>query len=599
MSHFIVTGGQGGQTQGAAAPNRREINDLIQDPVQFSLYIQALTIMFKDSQSDIISHFGIGGIHGLPFKEWDDAGGNNPVSGSQWGGYCTHGSMLFPTWHRPYVALYEQVMQRHALDIAGRYQVDKDTWNTAAQNLRAPYWDWATNSLPPAEVISLQSVNIITFDGSTISVPNPLFQYTFHPIDPSFRAPYSQWPMTLRHADSTSPNATTDVQSLTDTLESSQGDITSSTYNLLTQVHTWPEFSNHTPGDGGTSNSLEAIHDGIHVDVGGRGHMSNTAVAGFDPIFFLHHANVDRMLSLWAALNPRVWVASGPAEGGSWTIPGNATIGPNTDLTPFWNTQSGFWHSSGTTKTEALQYTYPEFNNLKPNEVQQAIANYVEQQYGGGGAQFFSRGPDELRQPLAASAVKPVADAVRNPSASQGSHPRTAESGGPGRGGPSVVHDWTVRIHVKKYELRESFTVLIFVGPVPDDPSHWRKASSYVGSHAAFVNGSADQCANCVAQADVLTEGFVHLNRALGRCSSLSSYEPQVVSPYLRENLHWRVQAVDRSAISLDRVPSLEVTVASTTLTRPPGSIFPVPGEHHYHHHITHGRQGGARHAQA
>jgi tyrosinase len=107
-------------------------------------------------------------------------------------------------------------MQRHALDIAGQYQVDKDTWNTAAQNLRAPYWDWATNSLPPAEVISLQSVNIITFDGSTISVPNPLFQYTFHPIDPSFRAPYSHWPMTLRHADSTSPNATTDVQSLTE-----------------------------------------------------------------------------------------------------------------------------------------------------------------------------------------------------------------------------------------------------------------------------------------------------------------------------------------------------------------------------------------------
>ncbi|KAH9980146.1 photo-regulated tyrosinase [Lactifluus volemus] len=593
MSHFIVTGGQGGQTQGADAPNRREINDLVKDNHQFSLYIQALNLMFKDSQSDIISHFGIGGIHGLPFKEWDDAGGNNPVSGSQWGGYCTHGSMLFPTWHRPYVALYEQVMQRHALDIAGQYQVDKDTWNTAAQNLRAPYWDWATNSVPPAEVISLQSVNIITFDGSTISVPNPLFQYTFHPIDPTFPAPYSNWQTTLRHPDSESPNATTNVQDLTD---------------------------NHTPGDGGSaSNSLEAIHDGIHVDVGGQGQMSDPSVAGFDPIFFLHHANVDRMLSFWAALNPGVWVASGPAEGGTWTIPGNATIGPNTNLTPFWNTQSGFWHSSGTTKTEALQYTYPEFNNLKPNEVQQAIANYVEQQYGGGGAQFFNRGPGVsfLAQPAAggapphvakgaspaapaapaASAVKPVADAARNPSASQGSHP--AESGGPGRGGPSVVHDWTVRIHVKKYELRKSFTVLIFVGPVPDEPSQWRKASSYVGSHSTFVNGSADQCANCRAQADVVTEGFVHLNRALGRHSGLSSYEPQVVSPYLRENLHWRVQAVDRSAISLNSLPSLEVTVASTTLTRPPGSIFPVPGEQVYHHHITHGRQGGAHHAQA
>jgi tyrosinase len=144
----------------------------------------------------------------------------------------------------------------------------------------------------------------------------------------------------------------------------------------------------------------------------------------------------------------------------------------------------------------------------------------------------------------AASAIKPATGAVRNPSASQGSHPHTVESGDPGRGGPSLVHDWTVRIHVKKYELRQSFTVLIFLGSVPDDPSQWRKASSYVGSHAAFANGSAEQCANCRAQADVVTEGFVHLNRALGRHSGLSSYEPQVVSPYLRENLHWRVQGV-------------------------------------------------------
>ena len=43
------------------------------------------------------------GIHGYPTIEWDNAPGN-PV----WGwGYCTHDSVLFPTWHRPYVALYE------------------------------------------------------------------------------------------------------------------------------------------------------------------------------------------------------------------------------------------------------------------------------------------------------------------------------------------------------------------------------------------------------------------------------------------------------------------------------------------------------------
>lgn len=37
MSRFVITGGTGG------APNRLEINDLIKDQYQFSLYIQALS----------------------------------------------------------------------------------------------------------------------------------------------------------------------------------------------------------------------------------------------------------------------------------------------------------------------------------------------------------------------------------------------------------------------------------------------------------------------------------------------------------------------------------------------------------------------------
>ena len=43
MTHFLVSGAQGGSTQGAVAPNRREINDLIKDTDQFSLYVQALS----------------------------------------------------------------------------------------------------------------------------------------------------------------------------------------------------------------------------------------------------------------------------------------------------------------------------------------------------------------------------------------------------------------------------------------------------------------------------------------------------------------------------------------------------------------------------
>jgi hypothetical protein len=50
------------------------------------------------------SFFQIAGIHGLPFTEWAKA---QPSLDGYKAGYCTHGQPLFPTWHRPYVALYE------------------------------------------------------------------------------------------------------------------------------------------------------------------------------------------------------------------------------------------------------------------------------------------------------------------------------------------------------------------------------------------------------------------------------------------------------------------------------------------------------------
>jgi len=191
--------------------------------------------MYATPQNKSLSHFSIAGIHGLPYVQWEGAGSNHQVQGSQWGGYCTHGSVLFPTWHRPYMALYEvgnaftgycvfinidqflqQVLQQHALDIAKQYQHDRDRWLAQAQSLRMPYWDWATNSVPPPEVISLKNVNIITPDGRTTSVPNPLYQYTFNPVDQSFPSPWRSWRMTIRHPDNpNSPNATTDAQELT------------------------------------------------------------------------------------------------------------------------------------------------------------------------------------------------------------------------------------------------------------------------------------------------------------------------------------------------------------------------------------------------
>lgn len=64
-------------------------------------------------------------------------------------------------------------------------------------------------------------------------------------------------------------------------MQRAQSGITQATYDMFSRVTTWDEFSSHTETDGGsTSNSVEAIHDNIHVLVGGSGHMSDPAVAG-------------------------------------------------------------------------------------------------------------------------------------------------------------------------------------------------------------------------------------------------------------------------------------------------------------------------------
>ncbi|GAW02360.1 tyrosinase [Lentinula edodes] len=518
MSHYLVTGATGGSTSGATAPNRLEINDFVKQEDQFSLYIQALQYIYSSkSQDDIDSFFQIGGIHGLPYVPWDGAG-NKPVDTDAWEGYCTHGSVLFPTFHRPYVLLIEQAIQAAAVDIAATYIVDRARYQDAALNLRQPYWDWARNPVPPPEVISLDEVTIVNPSGEKISVPNPLRRYTFHPIDPSFPEPYQSWSTTLRHPLSDDANASDNVPELKATLRSAGPQLKTKTYNLLTRVHTWPAFSNHTPDDGGsTSNSLEGIHDSVHVDVGGNGQMSDPSVAGFDPIFFMHHAQVDRLLSLWSALNPRVWITDGPSGDGTWTIPPDTVVGKDTDLTPFWNTQSSYWISANVTDTRFHDWQCHKRCLFAPVKIASTVRNNEQKEF----------------------------------------------------------WEWTARVQVKKYEIGGSFKVLFFLGSVPSDPKEWATDPHFVGAFHGFVNSSAERCANCRRQQDVVLEGFVHLNEGIANISNLNSFDPIVVEPYLKENFHWRVQKVSGEVVNLDAATSLEVVVVATRLELPPGEIFP------------------------
>lgn len=50
---------------------------------------------------------------------------------------------------------------------------------------------------------------------------------------------------------------------------------------------------------------------------------------------YLHHANVDRQIALWQAINPNSFVQPAISQGGTWTIYPNTIVNASTPLTPF------------------------------------------------------------------------------------------------------------------------------------------------------------------------------------------------------------------------------------------------------------------------
>jgi tyrosinase len=125
MPQRMVVRGDSGERQQV----RLELRQLERDQELWTLYILGLSMLQYTDQSSPTSWYSIAGllcripplasyqyhegllmkllllgIHGIPHQTW---GGVGPTPGNEDTGYCTHSSVLFPTWHRPYLVLYE------------------------------------------------------------------------------------------------------------------------------------------------------------------------------------------------------------------------------------------------------------------------------------------------------------------------------------------------------------------------------------------------------------------------------------------------------------------------------------------------------------
>lgn len=105
-------------------------------------------------------------------------------------GYCAHLSSLFLPWHRPYLALYEQVLFEHIIDAVNDFPAGpvRRRYASAALNWRMPFWDWAAQpedgkSVYPSSV-SNPTINV-TMPNGRRTIDNPLYSYKFHQLNSS------------------------------------------------------------------------------------------------------------------------------------------------------------------------------------------------------------------------------------------------------------------------------------------------------------------------------------------------------------------------------------------------------------------------------
>ncbi|KAK0752590.1 hypothetical protein B0T18DRAFT_459371 [Schizothecium vesticola] len=386
-----VTGIQAGvNKQTGERPSRLDINKLSsQGGPAWDLFIQALAATQTAPESDWLSWHQIAGIHGLPFKPYN--GVDQVPGGDDKAGYCPHGEITFVTWHRPYLVLLEQTMHAHAQAIASKYPAASSaTYKSAAETLRLPYWDWASDpdsQLPP---VTTQPTIKITTPTGPAEVHNPLYSYRFQTFpftDPDFQdQPLSQFSETKRCVDgSESSDGVNHYDLIADRLSSSSPRIRSLLYSTFTQGPSFVAMAS----TGGAAFSLELPHNTVHQEVSGgplskTGHTKPVKWSAFDPIFWLLHANVDRHFAMWQAIyhENATFAHSARALAVFGTAPGQVTA--DSPLKPFRDEKGEFWTSKRVESTRVFGYTYPELNDwaVSKEELKKQVTAAVTKLYG-------------------------------------------------------------------------------------------------------------------------------------------------------------------------------------------------------------------------
>jgi tyrosinase len=267
-------------------------------------YARAVRALQSRPVTDSTSWWFLAAIHGMHPVVWSQFGVISattplPTAAAQlrfWN-QCQHQSWYFLPWHRGYLAAFESVVRDAIVNAGG-----PPDW-------ALPYWDYSD----PAHANARAMPDAFDLAKLPDGTDNPLR------VDRRFGA--GTKPIQIPDADV----LLTALQD--DEFPGGDSDIPPGFGGPETVFHHGPESET-------TNGGLEALpHNAIHGDIGGfapggdpnrwqdLGLMSMPITAALDPIFWLHHANIDRLWNVWlrvahtAHVNPdkTTWL-DGPAD---------------------------------------------------------------------------------------------------------------------------------------------------------------------------------------------------------------------------------------------------------------------------------------------
>jgi len=583
MASFLAATGPKSVDGGSSF--RQEIRDLYRDTDMFNLFILGLERYYKAPINDRKSYYQIAGIHGRPAQAWDNVPGR---SGARAAGYCTHSSILFPTWHRPYLAVYEQCLWEHVQAAAAEFDILKDPiYSQIAPNFRMPYWDWAQDPTLPSWILTERRISVNKPSGPT-TIDNPLYSYKFQTRSAFPSSPWNTWVETVRNPLDSRPNPAVQPAGVNRAMSNNYFNYKDRTFELLTSSSQYASFSNTAiHGSNGTGyESVEGIHDSVHGNVGLGGHMGVVDYSAFDPIFWLHHTNIDRITALWQAIWPNSWVTNQRSTRETFSEASGTVQGINSELKPFHADQRTYWTSSTIRDVRKFGSVYPELATLGVEgadvrgDVIEAINNLYNQD---GPANMMRRLRAQSRVSGQATAASTAASKTRIPQTDgPDDEPEEAPEGltvqqpgnygqQPGKEEPYLKEsikydDYSVLIRVKKHAVRDPFFIHVFLGDFNPDPKTWNTEKSLVGSHYVFVSPlDTTECGKCKEEEDLVVTGKVPLTGAIiDHYAELNeNLDRENVKEYLTKHLHWRITKgdADSTPVERDEIPSLKIAV--------------------------------------